>query len=323
MAIRNIKIGLSDVIDIRYGELPVNKVCVGETVVWERGPSVFSFGGITFTPGPLYWSGGCFRVLDDWKDTMGIISGSYGSILGRNEGSAYFSLCDMASVFDSKGDDWETAFLNESGWGRFDIDNSGAVSYGGCEWRMITQTEAQLLTGTAYDDNYNPITRSGSTVNGTAGCFCADVKVSSDTAFVNNRKGVLLFPDDAVMTGAEVRCNSYLGGPGTTLTEAQVDAYVQQGCVFLPCWGQRYADTSGFFWNDCRWSVSAMSYGDAVFSTRIDLNGGYYNGNPYGYGIALGPSLNRLYSDDFYLGMGNAPRCYYDHYMPQWLVRTV
>lgn len=327
MAVRNLKIGLKDVTDIRYGELPVDRVCVGDTIVWERGSSVFSFGGIAITPGPLYWSGGIFNIAPAWNDPswVSLANTSYGSIYGRNEGSVYFALSDMASIFDSKGEGWEDTFKNQSGYGSFDIDNSGTVSYGDYDWRMITKTEARLLTGTAYDDNWNPITRSGSTVNGTAGCYWADVRVTSDTAFINNRKGVLLFPDDVVMTGADVSCNSSTGGPGTTLTEAQVDAYVQQGCVFLPCWGQRYMDTSGDLWNDCKWSTNPIAYGNAVFSTKIDLNGGYLSGVPYGYGIALGPSLNRgtIYTDDLYLGMGGNPHCYLFHYMPQWLVRTI
>ena len=61
--------------------------------------------------------------------------------------------------------------MTQTSAGTYKLQTGPTISYGGYDWRMITKTEAQLLKGSAVDENYNTITREGSTVNGTAGAF--------------------------------------------------------------------------------------------------------------------------------------------------------
>ena len=179
------------------------------------------FGGYMFTPGPLVYENGQFRVQETWNEVN-----SYGSIYGTNEGSTYFGFINIGQRFDSRG----SSFSESSG----SINNANPLSFDGYDdWTIPTQDVFRTLIGTK--EGY---TRNGSTVNGNANKHYTRVLANISYADNSVTDGYIIFPDDKDITGVTLSffdSDAYSNGAAATgLTSDDIDNYIKQGCIFLP-----------------------------------------------------------------------------------------
>ena len=187
-----------------------------------------SFNGLMIAPAPLYYNGTTFVIKDDdWNHD------SFNSLYGKVEGSYYFDLVDLGSYFDSRGN----SYTDTSG----ELDNNGSkVSYGGFDdWRVPTLNDLWSITsGTS---------RSGSTINGASGRRYALIQLTGVTHAGNSTPvGLLLAPDGETITGMSrtFTWNTESTSGNTGVTEAQLNEYLDEGCIFIPASGA-YADATG------------------------------------------------------------------------------
>lgn len=192
-----------------------------------------TFAGLMMAPAPLCFDGSRFVIKDnDWNHD------SYNSVYGLNEGSYYFSFIQLGQFFDARGTlAGGTGFSPSSGH----IANDGSlVSYADYDdWRVPTQAEWIAITYGAD--------RSGSSVSGiddpdnyTTGCRRALIQLSGVThATVNDPVGLLLMPDGLTLTGMTrtLTWNKNSTAGNTGVTAAQLQEYLDKGCVFLPASG--------------------------------------------------------------------------------------
>ncbi len=224
-----------------------------------RNHSVASFGGLMIAPSPLYYNGTTFKITDNnWNHD------SYNSIYGKNSGSYYFSYINVGQYFDSRGSSFSTSSGN--------IDNNGSkVAYDGYDdWRMPTKADFEKLITT--DSSVRP----GSTVNETANIHYALIQLTGVShAGTTTPNGLLLFPDGLTITGKALS-----GMDNTTqttgVTAAQLQKYLDQGCVFIPAsgmYGGSYVNggTYGFYLNTTQYNASYRYY--LIFGAAwIDLS---------------------------------------------------
>ena len=175
------------------------------------------YDGIEFAPGPLSYGNDGYEISTSWSAT------SYNTSYGKTVGSTYFSYIEAGQLFEDQN------FSTSSG----DILNELDPLDG---WRLPTQGEWYSIVGTS---------RNGSTVNGNSGVHYAFIQLTGVTyAGSQTPNGMLLFPDDETITGITLD-----GTDGSTITTGitaeQLQAYLSQGCVFLPLsskyegsWGQ-------------------------------------------------------------------------------------
>lgn len=156
-----------------------------------------TFGGLMIAPAPLKYTSKFEIVDNDWNHD------SYNSTRGKNNGSYYFQ--------------------------RMTNETMGTVSYGGySDWHIPTSTEMSTIKSTSRD---------GSTVNGTSSRHYAYVKVSDVThAGASNPLGILLFPDGEDIYGTTLTYMDSETGTNT-ITNTQLNEYLDQGCVFIPASG--------------------------------------------------------------------------------------
>ena len=176
-------------------------------------PIPATFAGLQIAPGNLYYNGTNYAIAADWNHD------SYGSVYGKNSGSYYFDFIEMGQSFDGEGDSFSTT----SG----SIDNANTLD----GWRLPTKTEWESILTT------DGSVREGSTVNGAANKHYALVKLTGVThAGSGTPNGLLIFPDGCTING-----KSLSGMDNTTqttgMTEAELNAYLAQGCAFLPTSG--------------------------------------------------------------------------------------
>lgn len=183
-----------------------------------------SFGGLMVSPGPLKYSGGTFVIQDSWSQNRT----SSTTTCGLTEGSYYFSFPQLGSYFDSRG----SSFTRNSG----SIDNNGSkVSYGGYnDWRLGTPAEWLTLTSGASPGT----SRTGSTVNGVSGCKYAYIRLTTSETYLgfSGPYGLLLLPDDKTLSGMSttfVFNVSTRSSISTDVTVAQINEYIEEGCVFM------------------------------------------------------------------------------------------
>lgn len=175
-----------------------------------------SFGGYMIAPQNLSYDGTDFVIAgDDW-DTALTLSSSLGVGTGKTNGSFNFSYEDICSYFDSREN------FHSTGGGGTSVNNTSAISYGGYnDWCIPTRAFFQSLFTS------DPAVRPGSTVNGTANVIYKRVNVS-DYSATDNRQVYLCFPDGLTLTGASV------ANPTPTMTKAEINEYVFQGCAVFP-----------------------------------------------------------------------------------------
>lgn len=201
-----------------------------------------AFAGLQIAPAPLYYNGTSFIIKDDdWNHD------SYNSVYGAVEGSYYFNWNECHEV--------------------------SGVSYGGYnDWRMPTQAEWEAVTTGS---------RTGSTVNGTPGCRYALIELTGVTHAGNSESfGLLLAPDGETMTGMSKVFNWNVDSAdgNTDVTAAQLDEYLDAGCVFLPATADCYsgswnsAGTRGNYWSSTE-NSSTNGYNLHFRSTVVNPSG--------------------------------------------------
>lgn len=182
------------------------------------------FAGLNISSAPLYYNGSAYVIKDDdWNHT------SWNSTYGKSSGSYYHNYVNLGQFFDSRGSSFSTYSGN--------INNAGSlVTYGDYnDWRMPTQADYQAIIGTS---------RAGSTINGTSGRRYAVIRLTGVSfAGTTTPAGLLLAPDGKTMTGISKTLSwnsvSYFSS-NTGVTSAQLNEYLNQGCVFIPCGGDFY-----------------------------------------------------------------------------------
>lgn len=249
----------------------VNGITVLATLTdWDDGGTTYafipdkSFGGLYLAHGPLYYDGASYAIHGDWNHA------SYKEVYGEQAGSTYFSFVEMGRLFESP------TYTSDDG----DILNL-LEPLG--DWRLPTYAEWLTLTTGASPGSV----RTGSTVNGSAGKRYVHVQLADVTHCGRaNPAGVLLFPDDCVITvsagGAQIAASNFDNKKAmvTGMTGAELDAALSQGCVFLPASGRykeaplsrpgwNYICSQGNYWSSSE-DGSSVPY-DLIF--RGDTSG--------------------------------------------------
>lgn len=160
-------------------------------------------------------------------------------------------------------------------WGVF---NSGDLGAG---WRTLTNAEWGYL--------FNSRTP-GNSVNGVSNARYTEATINTDGTAVN---GIILFPDDAVMTSVSgVTWGSINSSSawGTKCTSAGWTALEAAGCVFLPAAGGRDGTSVndvgsyGKYWSSSAYSAT-YAYRLFFFSNHVNPQ---YNSSRYnGYSVRL------------------------------------
>ena len=219
-----------------------------------------TFAGLMIAPAPLYYdeTEGFMIKDDDWDH--------WSEVYGLNDGSYCFTITQLGKYFDSDGESYTVS----SGV----IDNTNHISYGEFDdWRLITSNEWNTIQ--TNDSSVRP----GSSVNGVSNCHFCRIQLSDNTHLGINTYGILLFPDDQEITGAtlETGIDSFANSQYSVVTSSQLDAYLAQGCVFIPGLGvngQGSHVAMGFNGGGVYWTANAGS-GDSI-GIKIDklANGG-------------------------------------------------
>lgn len=230
------------------------------------------FGGLNFTPGPLVYENGQFRVQETWNEVN-----SYNSKYGVTNGSTYFSFIDIGKQFDSRG----SSFDQYSG----DINNANPMSFDiYTDWRVPTRDELKKLIGTGNKG----IARNGSTVNGNTGKHYSRITTNIGYAGAYSIQGYIFFPDDKVITGRSLSRFDSTINAATGVTSDELNEYLKQGCIFLPYCGHF---KEGMGWinsnrDSLRWSATydpTNQYGaayclrsdDPVYTESMSLKTGF------------------------------------------------
>ena len=222
-----------------------------------------TFNNIQITPGPLYYGSNGYEIKDSWNYD------SYASVHGKTEGSTYFTFTEMGKLFESP-----SYVFNKNIENLLDPFNG---------WRLPTREEWSLIRGT---------TRAGSTVNDTVNRHYALIQLTGVTfASSSTPLGLLLFPDGQVITGTALS-----GMDNTTvttgITEAQLEEYLDQGCVFLPAAGEysgsgfQYGGTYGYYLSSTKYTYDNEPTG-MVFSSSSISNFIGFGAQNYAYSIRL------------------------------------
>ena len=223
------------------------------------------FGGVRIAPGNLYYDGSAYRIADHPLDGLSRWGGSH----GMQADSFYHSWNEMAAFFSSNG----------AGTGNtLAIDNlNNTVAYDGKQWRMPTKDEFASIFGT---------TRAGSKVNGSGGKHWTWVVVSASGNGLSTsaaaagtypsgyQAGYIVFPDDAVITSS-ASISVFDGASETyaSITLAQLDELLDQGCVFFPEAGRfkdsswEYSGSIAFYWVSTCTNESGTTRGDALIGS--------------------------------------------------------
>ena len=175
----------------------------------------------------MYYNGTSFEIKDSWNYD------SYNTVYGKSSGSYYFNFLQMGELFEKSG------FSTSDGNIINELDPIGG-------WRLPTQTEWSSIVGT---------TRAGSTVNDTTSHYALIQLTVVTHAGRSTPNGLLIFPDGETITGKTLS-----GVDNTTqttgVTLAELNAYLEQGCVFLPASGyyhtaENWMDGgySGYYWS--------------------------------------------------------------------------
>lgn len=193
-----------------------------------------TFAGLQIAPAPLYHNGSSFVIKDDdWNHD------SYNSTYGAVNGSYFFNWTECHDVCN--------------------------LSYGGySDWRVPTISEWEAIIN-------GP--RAGASVNGTSGRRYVYIQLQyTYHAGTSSPRGLLLFPDGKILTGALFSNYDTMTYVTVGVTSPQLLAYLNQGCVFLPTsgcysygsWGD--AGTKGYFWSsdEVNYPDYGISYGRLI-----------------------------------------------------------
>lgn len=199
------------------------------------------FGGYMFTPGPLVYESGQFRVQETWDEV------EPSDIEGLNEGSTKFNFKQLGAQFDSRGSSFSD-----------DINNKNPLTFDGYDWVVPSISVLDLLIGYNGGDNpwepsgtsYKVSVRPGSTVNDIPNIHWARVYTDFQYGSFEKTEGMLFFPDNKVIDGKPcVLYDNLINGGGTTgdkFTKDDINEYIDQGCIFFPGSTNYHASSSSY-----------------------------------------------------------------------------
>lgn len=327
------------------------KIYYGSTLVGDvhMPPVVGDFGGLSFSPGPMYVTeGGEYGLCRSFDEHCSYGASSLGNIGYVDGYRTYFQLLELGNYFDSAGSNWETVLYTSGG---HNIDNQGNLVYGPdnsgtyhSDWRVPTFNEFNKIFFPVSGGT--TLTRTGSTVNGVSGVVGVAIRVQKTTRYASIVPGVMAFPDKQTITGADIITSDstsdyynfqsltghpitysqgypYITGamstPAHLITEEELNEFIKQGCVFLPDMGRAYpeAATSSISWLYRGGAYSSSWYG-INFTTYIQTNSsaivyGYFFGHDYS-GLSFGAGNYNQVTGGF--------QDYLHTYTPAYLVRT-
>lgn len=237
-------------------EAPAVSLISGVGVVYDKTLPP-TFGGLRIASGPLKYQYG-YQILEKWD-----ADSSFGSKFSVTNGSTYFNFLEMGQLFEKAN------FSASDG----DIENLLNPLDG---WRLPTLAEWCTLTTGASPGT----SRAGSKVNGSQGAKYARIQLTGVTySSVTNPDGLLLFPDKRTITGKALSgVNNMTKTTGVTTVE--LDAYLEQGCVFLPDMGE--------YTRDSRYWYTGKDSGGSYWSATAGNNDGQgLSFNISNYGIYL------------------------------------
>lgn len=173
----------------------------------------YTFGGVEISPGPVYYDGSTFKMVSNWYEKE-YISG----MQGLNTNSIYFTIPNLATYFDSTG----SSFPNNRS-----VDNANTLS----GWRMPTEAEIKLW--------YGGTSRTTASVNGSAGRYYSRVLINDKTYNGAYPYGIIFYPDASSQPSITASfINQYnVTNNYNSITEAQLNSLLEQGCVFFPATG--------------------------------------------------------------------------------------
>lgn len=233
----------------------------------------FGFAGLEIASGPLYYGTNGYEIKDHWSYN------SYGSVYGKNVGSTYFNFLEMGELFEKSG------FSTSDE----DIENLLDPLNG---WRLPTKNEWEAIVGT---------TRPGSTVNGTIAHYALIQLTGVTYAGRSTPYGLLIFPDGETITGTTLS-NIDNVTVNTSITEAQLNEYLNQRCTFLPCNGDYFAyifdwnngGVSGNYWSSSQYNPNPdVAYHLALLNYTI-IPSAYTNKSTYYFGVRLVREVNSV-----------------------------
>ena len=228
-----------------------------------------NFGGYMFTPGPLVYEYGQFRVQGSWNE-----KNSRTSKYGVTEGSTYFNFIQLGQRFDSRG----SSFSNSSG----NIDNSNPTSFDKyCDWKIPTRDALRKLIGTIYG-----YTRTGATVNGYSKKHYCRISTNITYAGVSNMGGYLFFPDNQVITGRTLSYFDSTTLAASNVTSEELNSFIKKGCLFFPLMGSCYLGNwynegaAGFVWSNTQ-RYNSNAYCIQFSDSSIDVDNTYNKPEAY------------------------------------------
>lgn len=268
---------------------PITKAFTWTSISRKQGKKLAmnfpTFGGLFIAPGNLYTNSSSELLMaDNPMDHYAVDSGNY-----TNDGISY-------SVANRTFFNWnELAYLMEgtvpTTYAQANTDHTGSVSAtvtkAGYEWRLASSGAEwnTILKGS----------RLGSTVNGLTGCIRCRILVNlagskyTKTGNVTDNgdgtysyaidagsdliTGLIVFPDGAVMTGATFINWDAADFTTNKLTYAELSAYLDKGCYFIPQSGLiSYTDNgSGTYKNGYRYGgagTSSYSWGNSSSDSK-------------------------------------------------------
>lgn len=207
-----------------------------------------TFGGISIAPAPLYYGANGFEISenDDWS------ANSYNDKYGLVEGSYYFAYDELVNYFHVSPPSISTSLA---------INNKRTISaFNRTGWRVPNKEEMSRVL------NYAGTQRPGSTVNDINNVHWSNIRIT-DISFGTNSytNGCLFFPDNKVITGVSL---TYDSSNYTSVLKSDIDNYLNEGCVFIPCGGE--------YSNSNNWK-------------NLELIGGYYLVELYSYSSGSSP----------------------------------
>jgi len=202
------------------------------------GPFTYEGEEYYISQGNMYKTATGYALYSDWT---GGLSQYNGTAPGNQTWTwnSYFRWTHLVGLFDTRtGDDTPSTSNN------FNINN-GKTPIAGCY--LPTYDQWLYIVHGYY--------RTGSTVNGTAGCRYALIQLSYTNGSISNPTGVLVIPDGLTMTGMSrtFTWNVESTSGNTGVTVAQLNGYLTKGCVFLPAAnhynGGWVEDAYGHYWS--------------------------------------------------------------------------
>lgn len=234
--------GWEGVITIPAGKVVSFSISMGGPA----GVVLKTFAGMYIAPGDLYYDGSEYQISDDWD------AHSYQVSKGKVSGSYLHSYDEMSDVFST---------VNAKRGSNTNIDNNKTIPYQNMAWRMMSTDDRLKIFGTGTSR------RNGSTVNGTANRHYAILRLTGYTnGNISNPYVLLAFPDDEVITTSRSLTYMDSNTTNTNVTQAQLQEYLDAGCVAFLASGRCYNNTYS----------QGSSNGNRWLSNSYSSNNGYY-----------------------------------------------